>query len=65
MVASDFDAPGDFLTIYSTQVGGLTQVGYHVVALMDKQFIIDLSREKGNRVFMENEYYSLIERMQR
>lgn len=65
MVASDFDAPGDFLTIYSVQAGGLTQVGNHVVALMDEQLIVDLGREKGNRVFLEGDYYALIGRLQR
>ncbi|MCX6732377.1 MAG: hypothetical protein NTV98_02450 [Candidatus Roizmanbacteria bacterium] len=65
MVASDFDAPGDFLTIFSLQANGLTQVGYHEVALMDDKLIVDLGRAKGNRVFLENEYYSLIERLQR
>ncbi|MCX6730998.1 MAG: hypothetical protein NTZ55_04060 [Candidatus Roizmanbacteria bacterium] len=65
MVGSDFDAPGDFLTIFSLQANGLTQVGYHEVALMDDQLIVDLGRAKGNRVFLESEYYSMIERLQR
>lgn len=63
MVASDFDSPSDLLTIYAK--GQLTQVGYHVVAFMDGQFIVDLGRDAGNRVFLEADYISLIGRMQR
>ena len=65
LLASDFDAPTDRLTIYSVKAGGLTQVDYHTIALMDDEIVVDLGREKGNRVFYDQDYFTLIRQLQR
>lgn len=65
MTPSDFDSPSDMLIIYSSQAGGFTQVPNHYVAFMDREIIVDLGRDVGNRVFTEEAYYSLIARLQR